>query len=196
MKLIVLNGPPDCGKDTTADYLSAEYGWYKFKLSHTLKLGAHALLGDSLDIMKYEGEAKNKPQEDLCGEIPRDWYIYLSEEVLKPRFGKDILGHLAVKHLSLAAPWEARGGVVVSDCGFMDELRPLIENFGAHNIYVIQMFREGCTYSNDSRGYLDALHLVKLGCRTQMLNCEEDNITINCENLLGLLTQEGFFNDP
>lgn len=194
MKLIVLNGPPDCGKDTTADYLVESQGWHKFKLAHSLKLGAHALLGDSLDIMKYEGAAKNIPQEDLFGEIPREWYIYLSEEVLKPRFGKDILGKIAVRFLRILAPWEGKEGIVISDCGFMEELRPIIKAFGPSNIYVIQMFRDGCTYKADSRGYLDVAALTAWGCHVEMLHCEENELQINCTNLLELLTKEGFFN--
>ena len=190
MKFVVLNGPPNCGKDTIANTTVELHGWRKYKIADPLKLGAHALLGDSLDIMKYEGLAKDEPQEDLFGKVPRDWYIYLSEEVLKKNFGKDILGHIAVKFLSRLP----HAVVIVSDCGFMEELDPLINAFGAKNFYIVQMFRNGCTYANDSRGYLDLAPLFDRGCNVIALQCQENKFEENHLELINLLKKEGFFN--
>ena len=194
MKLIVLNGPPNCGKDTTADWFSDNLGWHKFKMAFSLKLGAHALLGDSLNIMKYEGPSKEEPQADLLGEVPREWYIYLAEEVLKPRFGHDVFGRIAVNRLRANPPEESCGGVVISDCGFHEELLPLVKEFGGVNVFVILMQRQGCNFNSDSRGYLSPLALKDWGCHVSGIHCAENAVKANCENILGLLKSEGFFN--
>ena len=39
--------------------------------------------------------------------------------------------------------------------GFVEELEPIIEKVGAENIVIVQLTREGCDYSSDSRKYFN-----------------------------------------
>lgn len=155
MKLLVLNGPPHSGKDTLADFAVGFDDFTKFRFATPLKMGCHALLGDDLDVEKYEGPAKEIPQDDLLGEIPREWYIEISEKVLKPKFGDDVFGRIAVKYLKRLSPTH----LVVTDSGFWDELFPLVQEFGNLNVLVCRLHRAGCSYVGDSRNYLDSAML-------------------------------------
>ncbi|NDD53413.1 hypothetical protein EBZ39_05985, partial [bacterium] len=44
--------------------------------------------------------------------------------------------------------------VLVSDCGFKEELLPLARCFGTSNILMVHVHRDGCTFQNDSRSYV------------------------------------------
>ena len=43
----------------------------------------------------------------------------------------------------------------ISDGGFVDELLPVINRVGSNNFVLVQLTREGCDYSTDSRRYFD-----------------------------------------
>jgi hypothetical protein len=79
----------------------------------------------------------------------RQAMIKVSEEVIKPVYGKNYFGESAAKTL-------AEGKLnIFSDSGFMEELIPIRNKVGAENILLIRLIREGCTFKGDSRGYLD-----------------------------------------
>jgi hypothetical protein len=44
---------------------------------------------------------------------------------------------------------------VISDGGFSDELFPIINKIGADNFVLVQLVRDGCDYSTDSRRYFN-----------------------------------------
>lgn len=72
----------------------------------------------------------------------------MSENVIKPSFGKDAFGKAFVNSL----PEE--GIVFVSDSGFPEELQPVIDHVGSDNVLVVRIQREGCSFEGDSRDYL------------------------------------------
>ena len=49
MKILLLNAPPNSGKDTLADYLVKEHGWYKEQMKTPLFTIAAAMLGLTLE---------------------------------------------------------------------------------------------------------------------------------------------------
>lgn len=89
----------------------------------------------------------------------REMLIHVSEDVLKPLFGQDVFGKAAVKYLKSRTE-DLTDPVVISDCGFVDEMFPIINFFGKENCHVIKVKRPGYNFGGDSRSYVD---IEKLG---------------------------------
>jgi hypothetical protein len=159
MKILFVNGPRQSGKDTAVKFLVREFGCRTYKMAGPMKGAAPELLGISHDDARVYFEdpaAKLRPHKDFFGMSPVQWLIWLSEEVMKPKFGKDYFGRIAVRNLSepTQSPFTA-----ISDCGFRDECIPLVRTFGPRNCHVFQLHRPGKTYDGDSRGYLELTDL-------------------------------------
>lgn len=74
--------------------------------------------------------------------------IYISEVIMKPRFGESYFGVARAKAIQ-------EGEIAVdSSTGFVEELPPLIERLGQENILLIRVHREGATFEGDSRSYI------------------------------------------
>lgn len=157
VKVIAINGPPKSGKDTVANILNQNYtGVIDIKMSAALKSGCHLLLG--LDHRPHAFEdLKDVELDAFFGYTPRNFYIRVSENLMKPMMGKETFGYIWLrkyKHetrtddgFNLAIPEY----VTVSDCGFYEELAPLFKYFGAEGIAIIRLHRDQCTFDYDSR---------------------------------------------
>jgi hypothetical protein len=78
----------------------------------------------------------------------REAMIYISEIIMKPRFGANFFGVARAKAI-------VDGEIAVdSSTGFIEELPPLIERLGQENILLIRVHREGATFEGDSRNYI------------------------------------------
>lgn len=146
--LILLNGPPRCGKDTAAEFLVKNHGYVKRKMTEPMDRAIAQFLDihpETFAIMREEF----KDQGVLPGNCSmRKALIEFSERFAKPCFGKNIFGRIMARQFSLCpAP-----RVVMSDCGFADEILPFIGAF--KSVAVVSIFRPGCTYKDDSRGYI------------------------------------------
>ena len=164
-KVLILNAPPNAGKDTIADYLVAHHGYTKLSFKSAL----FELLYKVFSIENpehfmeeyYTREAKEKPCSLLrIGDrimSPREALIFLSESVVKPLWGDAYFGTRAVQLID----GSSSNLYVFADGGFLAELVPLVDKVGAENITVAQIVRDGCTFKGDSRGYVDA---DSIGC--------------------------------
>lgn len=160
-KIILFNGPPRSGKDTAVDFAMnyLEKRGERYRFASPLKDGVHALFGfkgvDTEFFNKHKDNALEvfKAVPDCAHSdinTPRQAYIYMSEECLKPVFGKDFFARVAVRNITnMRHPV-----VVISDCGFDEEAGALVEAFGKENIAIVHMYREGCSFDNDSRKYV------------------------------------------
>lgn len=158
-KVIILNGPAGCGKDTLARAL-VEMGFAKgtTRFKNPMFNIALAALGpdayhDFLD--GYDDRArKEKPEDFLNGLSRRQFMIAISEQFVKPVFGDDYFG----KYLSGNLP---DGGevFVVSDGGFASEVTPIVA--AGHDVQIVRLHRDGYTFIGDSRGYLYDVSGVK-----------------------------------
>lgn len=148
MKIIFLNGPPHCGKDSAADRLfEANRSIIRMKFADPLKDSACGMLG----ITREEFERiKDRPHPALNGETPRKFVIRISEELIKPNYGDQFFGKLAVGRMDKLPP---NAEVYFSDSGFASEAIPVVAAFGISNIVKIEIEREGKDFSNDSRSY-------------------------------------------
>lgn len=152
-KIILLNGPPRCGKDTAAEFLLANIiGSRHLKFAEPLKRAVPAMYGLKPRQWKdlYENH-KDEPTPALLGLSPRQAMISASEDWMKPLHGEDVFGKIAARSVRFGMP---AGTVVVSDCGFDSEVVPMVDSFGAKNLLIIAIKRKGKSFANDSRGYI------------------------------------------
>lgn len=153
VKIILFNGPPRSGKDTCTtmalDHLGKSAVHYRF--AAPLKDAVHGLFGMGNVKQEAFDFVKNDPSEMLMGMSPREAYIWMSEEVVKPKFGRDFFAGVAVNAIKNIADDKT---VVISDCGFDEEVRKLIKAFGVYNVAIVYVKREGCSFAKDSRDYV------------------------------------------
>lgn len=152
--VVLLNGPPLSGKDSGADHLvdffrpcGAVKREFKQKLFDLVML-IYSIKPERFWQIYNDRALKEKPLPEFEGLSIRQAMIKVSEEVIKPNYGKQYFG--------VAAARELQEGVlnIFSDSGFVEELTPIAEKVGAENIFLIRVYREGCKFQGDSRNYL------------------------------------------
>lgn len=166
-KVIFINGPPQCGKDTAKRFILSEFAG-KVRAYDMFRPIAWAFQG-MFDVDKatwtrnYE-QWKTDGRGEFLGYNLRPLMISFSEEWVKPTFGQEAFGKLAVRALTGLTSCEM---TIVSSVGFFDEVQPIIKRFGPDNCLLIQLSREGCTFDGDSRSYieLDNVTTVQLNNR-------------------------------
>lgn len=160
-KVIILNGPPNSGKDTIGEALMellrrdhdvkfSEIYHGQFKkvlleiLSTTLRISESTLMH-----IYNNRELKETPLAIFGGHSIREAMISISEDYIKPIFGKDYMGRMELSQIRIAKPKYA----IYTDGGFIDEIRPLL-NDPSIELYIVQLYRDGCSFAGDSRGLL------------------------------------------
>ena len=122
-KVIILNGPAGCGKDTLARAL-VEMGFAKGVAGFKNPMFNIAMAALGQDAYRefldgYDDRArKEKPEGFLNGLSRRQFMIAISEQFIKPVFGDDYFG----KYLAGNLP-DGDEVFVVSDGGFASPLR-------------------------------------------------------------------------
>jgi len=169
-KILFFNGPPRCGKDTSAIFTMNRFslggfkvneaGWRQPDPSKFVRFDRFAMPIKrafagmvAADIDRF---GNVEPYESAKGEvIPwlgvsyRQWQIDFSEKFLKG-YGQDIFAKLFVQRNS-----DARcNAIVVPDSGFAEEVAPVAEHFGLDNILLVRIHRPGFDFTGDSRSYL------------------------------------------
>lgn len=158
-KVIILNGPPSSGKDEIAKMISKKglFGETAFheQVKGTLFKQVLALSqissGDWFDRYN-DRNLKELPWDRLGGLSQREFMIKVSEEYVKPVFGKDFYGRMAGQR----AKKLINDGfhVAFSDGGFSSELDAMKSIVGDENILLVRLHRYGCTFEGDSRSHL------------------------------------------
>lgn len=154
--IIICNGPPGSGKDEAASYFK-KHGFKHISFKHVLFKETIEYFGVPHDwfMRDYnDRKIKERPEKALGGLSRREALIHVSEEVIKPVEGLDFFGRCVANEI------EDGKNYAISDGGFIEELTPIINKIGTENIVLVQLTRDGCDYSTDSRRYFDG-NLIK-----------------------------------
>lgn len=182
-KIVLLNGPIGSGKDFIADALVQTIGGVKKQFKEQLYVATAEFFGIGLEDFKTLAQDRALKEEPLpllgctrgqflelheylgvaffCAEerillsgfteycfSPREAMIFVSELIQKPNFGDDVFGIAAAESME-------EGFNYVSDSGFKEEAQVQIDTFGAENVLLVKIEREGATFEGDSRSYID-----------------------------------------
>ena len=157
-RIVFVNGPKDSGKDflgrVAAESFEGSTAQFKETLySHTADLF-------KVDYGWFVGVASDRvlkelPNDLLHGYSPRQALIFTSESVYKPIFGSDYFGRETVEHIN-----EFCGDIVfITDSGFREEAEVLVNEYGAENCLLVNLYREGREFdTTDSRGYMEKMY--------------------------------------
>lgn len=149
-KVVILNGPPNSGKDAIAAYFKQFNGVHhkEFKKPIFDIALAVAQIGRDEFFKVYNDRAlKETPDPRLFNRSPRDHLIHTSETLIKPVYGTEYFGEVFASSLK-------EGLNISSDGGFIEELQPTIRKVGKENVLIIRLHRDGSNFDNDSRDYL------------------------------------------
>ena len=149
--IVIFNGPPGTGKDEACLYFK-KLGYMHLSFKEELLKETAQFYDVSLDwfLDGYDDRTiKERPEYRLDGFSRRKALIYVSEEIIKPRYGKEYFG------LKLAEQIQNEYHYCVSDGGFEEELTPVINKIGADKVILVQLTRDGCDFSSDSRKYFN-----------------------------------------
>lgn len=157
MKIVLISGPPRCGKDTfskTLGEMLADEGARVIAtpLACVLKCMTHGLYagmrGETV-IPKWNHfeETKEEADEFFNGKTPRQAYIDMHEEYIRP-----ILGNAFIAKEKVAALTGVAGGfevAIIPDLGNVDQLLPFTDRFD--DVIVVRMLREGKEWSDNRK---------------------------------------------
>jgi hypothetical protein len=157
INVTILNGPSKCGKDFAVKQLVSQ----GHLLEHcSFKRRIHEIAAKMMGVsdeswhLNYE-LVKDCPDPLLGGKTIRDLMIHVSENAIKPFFGRDHMGQqelTRVKRIA-SAQFFARD-FIFTDGGFIEEIEPFMYDRDI-KLTIIKIQREGCSFAGDSRGYIN-----------------------------------------
>lgn len=156
-KIVILNGPPGCGKDTIAiqmiDYFQLLHNkrvrFCQFKDALYRETQKYYGIPDSEMDIFTDRLKKETPNSLLNFITPRQGLIHVSENEIKPKFGRAFFGKEALKFVDKHSTYYDM--FLFADGGFIEEAAELAKH---HEVIVLRL-RHGCmNFSGDSRNYL------------------------------------------
>lgn len=150
--IIIFNGPPGAGKDEACSWMKSNYGFVHLSFKYELFKAVieHFNVSKEWFMTGYnDRNIKEQKEEVLNGMSRREAMIYVSEEIIKPKYGLDYFGAQASSQINHMEDY------CFSDGGFVHELTPIINKVGVEKICIVQLTRDGCDFSSDSRRYFD-----------------------------------------
>lgn len=156
--IVLLNGPPGCGKDTAVSHLVPYLKFTHLKFAAPIKRMVCGLLNITVQELEETKDIPNKTLQRYFPELIttrkidtiRDLLIALSEDFFKPRYGEDFFGRV----LWQEAKRVVDDLVLVSDSGFQAEAIPVIRGAGQGQCRIIRLHRPLHTFESDSRSHL------------------------------------------
>lgn len=174
-KVVFINGPPRCGKDTAGQLIKVTRKGDDLGPTHVCAFSTALKAAVHQRLKLVQGDKDPRPGRPMPpdyyesrkdrlgvkgfpkGQTPSEAYIDFAENVAKPELGQDIFGRYLLDLLVKIIGCNEM--VVITGVGFREECGPIIEHYGAENCLLIQMSRKGCAYKTakraDSRGYVD-----------------------------------------
>ena len=149
-KLILLNGPPRCGKDTLANMLEKRCGFTHLKITSPLKERVHGLYGMPDAPHDAFDDCKSEKRNEFLGLTPREAYIKVWEKYLLPMHGEGMLIDMLIDSIDNSS----NNLFVISDIGFNRESQALFNYYGDQGL-LVKIQRPGCDFTDDIRTYVD-----------------------------------------
>jgi len=165
-KFLFINGPSGTGKTTLASMIcKAVPSAFQESFAEPIRQMIYSVffpfedptfcLGSSLDLR--DGAVKRQPIPFIdAGRVPytiREEMIAFSEDYMKRRYGPQIFGKLLFARCEEQSLFYSK--FVIDDNGFAPEAEFIVEKEGAENCLLLRLHRTGCSFSGDSRGYVD-----------------------------------------
>lgn len=170
-KIVLLNAPKGAGKDTIGRCLKNLYGCelraFKTALYECAFPLSKCKTWAEFIHLTNDRDAKDKPHRNFYGRTPRQFLIHVSEDIVKPNFGDKFFGVKSAESISIG---DFERGVVFTDSGFVEEVLPLIKEFGGKNIYVVQFTGQGSNnFDGDSRDfiYIRDVHTIRMTMKNE-----------------------------
>lgn len=159
--VIILNGPPGSGKDTIGEAWINTRDFSITKHLNAFKVPMFRIAAEVLDMSYHDflgnynenREWKEKKRPEWGDRSVRDLMIHISEVFVKPFFGSDYFGKISADVVRQYQGFQGNRHVIVfTDGGFPFEIEELEKEFP---VQVIQLHREGCDFTGDSRSYVE-----------------------------------------
>lgn len=147
-KILILNGPPNCGKDTAASFIHdalRDYDCVHEKFSKPLKTIVPAIVGES----SMQLEMTKEDVIEQFGLSYRQMQIQVYQK-LSEVFSESWLGYAMCSRIEASED----NLFVISDGGRNADIQPVVSRFGVSNICIMQIMREGCSFEGDIRSYI------------------------------------------
>jgi hypothetical protein len=183
-RLIGMSGPPRSGKNTIAAMLAIileekhQLKVQMLALSTPMREVVYALLGRPYSEIDYELH-KDEAQDVLGGKSIRQAMIQLSEEWVKPAYGKGFWATSMLERMWTPPPEV----LIVTDMGFDAEVDVFGERFGLENVVYPQITRVGCNFDNDSRDFVGSSGRI-----TSIVN--DDDVDTAARRIYGRLVNQ------
>lgn len=165
--IILLNAPARSGKDTLANEFLANdpetrLFSFKFPLFKLFCDTVNISYEDFISLYETEGW-KDTPNDKYCnGKTPRSLLIHISENYIKPFFGKEYFGkELADSIESTELLKDTEFTWIIPDSGFIEETYELVDKF-EDRVICVQFTRDGLTFEGDSRNWVETPITIKL----------------------------------
>ena len=166
-RVVLFNAPPGSGKTVAAGFLAASF----VDAEHVPLKGP--LLVDvcreynvdaaALDALCRDRQAKEEPCAALGGMSPRQAMTRVYE--VAAGGGRDCFARKLCERIG------HRALLVACDCGFVEELRPFVDQVGADSVLLVQIRRDGCTFTGDPRNWIN-----DAPCRTISLDNNDKSL--------------------
>tara|TARA_Y100000310_G_scaffold122525_2_gene121215 strand:- start:7060 stop:7629 length:570 start_codon:yes stop_codon:yes gene_type:complete len=147
--LLLINGPPGCGKDTAARFIRQHMSSVdEYKMSKPLgDVFRDTLQVDGIGLDYFLNKGKDTPIPELDGWSSREFQIRYSDWCIE-NFGEAFFGTIA--RYAIAG---VMAKYIIVDAGLTPEAGELVDYFGSSASYLLQIEREGCEF--DSREYIN-----------------------------------------
>lgn len=153
--IVLLNGPPRCGKTTIARYLEKIHDFNYLNFSDTIRKVQSILFPlDDYESFKFK--------ELYPGYTGRDFMIDFAESFVKPKLGPGFFANSLADAFTAFSIAHGISNTVIGDLGFeseyqtiTDRLTRLSEVFGSSvRIELWHVVRDGTDFVKDSRDYI------------------------------------------
>jgi hypothetical protein len=186
--IVILNGPPGSGKDTIANLIAeTTENWMHLMFKEQLYYDVCKVYDVPLKkAMPYFTDRKKKEKHTKVfgGLTPRGALIHVSEKIIKPMYGLHHYGAVLADRI-LNEPDHMN--YIISDGGFVAEMKVMLQMVeGIHEVVIVQLRREGCTYEGDSRNYVNDFPSI-----TFQLDVIENNVAQTIDELWDIILDMG-----